>query len=156
MLPKKTLLISAALTAFVLVMLTGVAAAFKQPDVPVVNAAALPTVKMAPTATAAATATEQVAILSPQEAATAAAQFLNRQDLYSVESASVNGTLAYKVTFSAGQIAYVGLDGQILSVTKIKPKVIVQANSNPARSSSAPAAPSSSSSGEHDSGENDD
>jgi hypothetical protein len=147
MLPKKTILISAALTAFMLVILTGVGMAVRQPVQPVsVSAASLPT------------ATEPVAVaaLTPQEAASAAALFLNRQDLYSVESASFNGTESYKVTFSAGQIAYVGLDGQILSVTKIKPKVVVvQAKSNPAPArSSAPVAPSG---GEHeDGGEHDD
>jgi hypothetical protein len=155
MLPKKTLLISAALTAFVLVMLTGVASAFKQPSQPVVvEAAALPTVTVPATEQATA-----IVSLTPEEAASVAAQVLNEQDLYSVESASFNGALSYKVTFSSGQLVYVSLDGQILSIDKIKPVVVVQpqTNSNSSRSS-APAQSSSSqqSEGEEHESEHDD
>ncbi len=112
MLPKKTILVSAVLTAFVLATLGGVAAALKQSATPVVT-----TVAPIPTVTA---------TLTPQEAASLAAAVLNQQDIYSVESSSVNGVDAYKVVFSSGQVAFVGLDGQILSVTQIKPVVVAQ------------------------------
>lgn len=141
MLPKKTILISAVMTAFVLSMLGGVAMALKQP-VTASEAAGTPTV---------------VAALTPQEAAAVASSVLNQQDVYSVESSSINGVDAYMVTFSSGQIAYVGLDGQILSITKIQPVVVAQ-NNGPSRSSSrsAPASPSTQSGGEHEGGEHDD
>ena len=137
MLPKKTILISAVLTAFVLSMLGGVAMALKGPAV---SAAAA-----APTLTAS---------LTPQEAAAVASSVLNQQDVYSVESASFNGVDAYMVTFSSGQVAYVGLDGQILSITQIEPVVVAQNNGTSRPSSrSAPASTSSQSGGEHEGGE---
>jgi len=144
MLPRKTILISAVLTAFVLSMLGGVAMALKQtPTVPVA---------VAPTVTVS---------LSAQEAANVAATVLNQQDIYSVESAPFNGVDAYKVVFSSGQVAFVGLDGQILSITQIQPVVITQNNPAPVSKSSgssapapAPAAPQPS--GEHEGGDHDD
>ncbi len=140
MLPKKTLLISAVLTAFVLSTLGGVAMALRQP---------------AATPVAAATATP--AALSAQDAASLAATVFNQQDIYSVESASVNGISAYKVVFSSGQVAFVGLDGQILSVTQIQPVVVAQNNIAPALAASvfAPAPAPSQSGGEHEGGGDD-
>jgi len=143
MLPRKTILISTVLTAFVLSMLGGVAMALKQP--------AVAPVAVAPTTTAALTA---------QEAAAVAANVLNQQDVYSVESSSVNGVSAYKVVFSSGQVAFVGLDGQLLSITQIQPVVVAQNNvalpSKPSRSNHAPAPAAPQASGEHESGEHDD
>ena len=137
MLPRKTILISAVLTAFVLSMLGGVAMALKGPAV---SAAAA-----APTLTAS---------LTPQEAAAVASSVVKQQDVYSVESASFNGVDAYMVTFSSGQVAYVGLDGQILSITQIEPVVVAQNNGTSRPSSrSAPASTSSQSGGEHEGGE---
>ena len=146
MLPRKTILISTVLTAFVLSMLGGVAMALKQP-------AAAP-VAVAPTVTAALTA---------QEAAAVAASVLNEQDIYSVESSSLNGVSAYKVVFSSGQVALVGLDGQILSITQIQPVVVAQdfvalpskssGSNNRHNQAPAPAAPQSGD--EHESGDHD-
>jgi hypothetical protein len=143
MLPKKTLLISAILTAFVLSTLGGVAMALRQPAA-------------TPVPVAVATATQ--AALSAQEAASLAATVFNQQDIYSVESASVNGINAYKVVFSSGQVAFVGLDGQILSVTQIQPVVVAQNNIAPvlAASGFAPAPAPSQSGGEHEGGDHDD
>ena len=151
MLPRKTILISAVLTAFVLSMLGGVAMALKQTS-------AAPIVTAAPTVTVS---------LSAQEAANVAATVLNQQDIYSVESAPFNGVDAYKVVFSSGQVAFVGLDGQIFSITQIQPVVVVQNNpasvSNSSGSSApapAPAAPQSGGGhddgGEHQGGDHDD
>lgn len=145
MLPKKTILISAVLTAFVLSMLGGVAMALRQP--------VTSTVVEAPTATTA---------LSAQEAAALAATVLNQQDVYSVENSTVNGVAAYKVVFSSGQVAFVGLDGQMLSITQIPPVVVAQNNVAPAFTSSgfvqapAVAQPSGHDDGEHEGGEHDD
>jgi len=145
MLPRKTILISTVLTAFVLSMLGGVAMALKQPPVA--------PVAVAPTTTAA------TAALTAQEAAAVAANVLNQQDIYSVESSSVNGVSAYKVVFSSGQVALVGLDGQILSITQIQPVVVAQNNialpSRPSRSNHAPAPAAPQSGDEHESGDHD-
>ena len=123
MLPKKTILISAVLTAFVLSMLGGVAMALKQPA----------------TAPVAVITAMSPASLSAQEAAAVAATVLNQQDIYSVESTSVNGVSAYEVVFSSGQVALVGLDGQILSITQIQPVVVTQNNVAPVLTSSGSA-----------------
>ncbi|MEP7136190.1 MAG: hypothetical protein ABI904_14785 [Chloroflexota bacterium] len=146
MLPRKTILISAVLTAFVLSMLGGVAMALKQP------------VAAAPVAVTTATVS-----LTAQEAASVAATVLNQQDIFSVESSTLNGTNVYKVVFSSGQVALVGLDGQLLSVTQIQPVVVAQNNPAPSFNSSnfnpasapvqAPAAPQSG--GEHEGGGDD-
>jgi len=135
MLPKKTILISAVLTTFVLSMLGGVAMALKGPSASTVAAA--PTL---------------MASLTPQEAAAVASAVLNQQDVYSVENSTINGVDAYKVVFSSGQVAFVGLDGQILSITEIQPVVVVQDNGAPAQTSSdsGPSFVSSRSGGEHE------
>jgi len=135
MLPRKTILISAVLTAFVLSMLGGVAMALQQ--------SATPAVAAAPTVTAS---------LTPQEAAAVASTVLNQQDVYSVENTTINGVNAYKVVFSSGQVAFVGLDGQILSITEIQPVVVVQNNGGPAQTSSgtSPKLVSSHSGDEHE------
>ena len=118
---KSTLFVSAALTAFVLVMLAGVVMAFRSSaKADVLAAQPTPTIQ-ADTPTPAPT---QPAVLLPQEAAAIAANYLGRQDLYSVESATINGVDAFKVTFSSGDVAYVGLDGQVISVVPVQPVVI--------------------------------
>lgn len=55
-------------------------------------------------------------VISPQDAAQVAAQYMGRSDLYSVESATYNGSQVYQVTFSSGDIVFVSPTGQILSV----------------------------------------
>lgn len=110
---KKNLFISAALTAFVLVVLVNVASAYKQisssvVDVPSALPTATSTVQVLPTET-------PVVILTHQEAALVAANFLGDTDLFSVENAPWEEKDAYKVVFSSGYIVYVSLDGQILS-----------------------------------------
>ena len=132
MIPKRTLFISALLTAFALATLGGVAVALKQS-----SSGSTPT----PAPVAAVTSTP--AALSPQDAATLAGNVLNQKDIYSVESSSLNGTNAYKVVFSSGSVAYVGLDGQILSVSQIQPAVVAQSNPAPVLPAApvAPAAP---------------
>ena len=112
---KKNLFVSAALTAFVLVILVNVASAYKQinnvsadvqPALPTVTS----TVEVLPTETE-----TPVVVLTHQEAALVAANFLGDTDLFSVENAPWEEKDAYKVVFSSGYIVYVSLDGQILS-----------------------------------------
>jgi hypothetical protein len=148
MIPKRTVFISAVLTAFALATLGGVGVALKQSSATPATPTTAPVVE-------AATATPVA--LSPQDAATLAGNVLNQKDFYSVESASLNGTNAYKVTFSSGSVAFVGIDGQILSVSQIQPVVVAQSNAAPAPVFSAPApAPAPSfSGGEHEGGGDD-
>ncbi|MGE5379112.1 MAG: hypothetical protein ACM3XO_28975 [Bacteroidota bacterium] len=112
---KSTIFISAVLTTFALVMLYGVVSAYqsmaKAPEatpLPTDTATPEPDPTLAPTATQAA--------LTPEQAAQLAAQVVGNTNLLSAESSNVNGTNAYKITFTNNDVVYVGLDGQILSV----------------------------------------
>ncbi len=111
---KSIAFFSAALTAFVIAMLSGVVYAYK--DLSGLNVfAQQPTSTSQPPVSLALAAPTTVQNVSPQSASQIASQFLNRTDLYSIEMSSFNGTQAYKVTFSSGDVVYVGLDGQVLS-----------------------------------------
>ncbi len=122
--------ISTVLTAFVIVMIAGVVYAYQNRPAHAQTlqggsgqqAVAVPL--MAPAAT-------QVANVSPQDAASIAAKYLNRTDLYSVELADFNGVQAYKVTFSSGDIIYVAMQGQVLG--SVKPPAPVVVSSDPPR-----------------------
>jgi len=121
---KSTLFISGTLTAFTLAILYGVIASYRNnggeqsatmTEAPVVTDIASPE----PAAT-------QSAFITPEQAAALAAQILGRTDLYSVASAlTAGGVSAYKVTFSSGDVVYVGLDGAILSVVMIEPSPVI-------------------------------
>ena len=124
---KSTLFLSAALTTFMLAVLFGVASAYQnvvksaQATSQPTAAAVAATVGLQPTAGAAA--------LTPEQAADLAAKVLGRTDLYSVETADLNGVSTYLVTFSSGDLVYVSPQGQILSivaatVTAVPPVVI--------------------------------
>jgi hypothetical protein len=70
-----------------------------------------------PTATAAAPVT-------PEQAASIAAQYMKKTDVYSVESASLNGVNVFKVVFSSGDVVYVGLDGNVISTEMLQPTIV--------------------------------
>jgi hypothetical protein len=158
---KSTLFISAALTAFVLVMLAGVVTAFK--NIPVasqvaaapvaaVTAEALPTaVPELPTSVPTLAPTP----VSPQDAAGIAAQFMNKQDVYSVETATLDGANVYKVTFSSGDIVYVGLDGKVISTTKLQPVVVTNVDPTPKPHKKNNNNNNGGGGGDHDGGEHD-
>ena len=110
---KSTVFISAVLTTFALVMLYNVALAYRENKV-VAEVTALPTAVVVPTATAVPAPTEVA--LTPEEAAQLAVQVVGNSNLLSAESSNINGVNAYKITFTNNDIAYVGLDGQVLSV----------------------------------------
>jgi hypothetical protein len=119
---KSTIFISAVLTTFALVMLYGVVSAYqsmsKAPEptsLPVDTATPKPEVTNEPV-------TAQ-AVISPEQAAQIAARVVSNPNLLSAESSSVNGTNAYKITFTNNDVVYVGLDGQILGV-QIAPVVV--------------------------------
>lgn len=135
---KKNMLISAALTTFVLVVLANVSAVYAQiRDAVTIQPTAQPTTVVAE----APAVQDQVVQVTHQEAANIAANFLGQNDLYSVENAVWNGVDAYKVVFSSGTIVYVSMDGQVLGSEAPQP-VFVSApaeNFNQSFSSSASA-----------------
>lgn len=126
---KGTMFISAALTAFILAMLAGVVSAYKgmndlkplsQPVPAKVQPVLLP-----------ASAPTQPAVVSPQDAAVVASNYLNRTDLFSAELADFNGAQTYKITFSSGDIVYVALSGQVLAAEPPPAPVVITSSSNP-------------------------
>jgi hypothetical protein len=129
---KKNLLISTALTTFVLVVLANVSAVYARiHDAVSIQATAQPTTTVAE----ALPAQNQVAQVTHQEAANIAASFLGQNDLYSVENAIRNGMSVYKVVFSSGTIVYVSMDGQVLGSETPQPVVIsAPVQNNPASS----------------------
>lgn len=125
--PKSALFISATLTVFVLVILGSVVSTMNttpKNDVAAVASATqevlateIPT-QVDPTATAAA------APVSAEQAASIAAQYLNKTDVYSVESTLQNGVNVFKVVFSSGDVVYVGLDGIVISTEVLQPTTV--------------------------------
>ena len=120
---KSTVFISAVLTTFTLAILYGVVSAY-QGTSDLAEAAPLPAntvtaeLTLEPTST-----TAPATILTPEQAAQLAAQVVGNTNLLSAESFSLNGTNAYKITFTNNDVVYVGLDGQILGV-QIAPVVL--------------------------------
>ena len=120
---KMVMVISGAATAFILALTAGAVYAYRSLSMSNPSAASAgdaqqqsvsqadSTIQLGVTQTP--TTTPDV---SPQDAASIAAKFLNRTDLYSVEIATAQGAQAYKVTFSSGDAAFVSLQGQMLSI----------------------------------------
>jgi hypothetical protein len=119
---KSSLFISAVLTTFILAVLAGAITAYRA----FTRDTTQTVVSQAPVVLQPTTVT-----LTPEAAAQVAAQYLRRSDLYSVESAILNGVTAFKVTFSSGDVVYVGTDGQVVSVVPAQ-VVLIQ---NPAPTS---------------------
>jgi hypothetical protein len=124
---KSTLFISAILTTFMLVVLFGVVSAY-QNGLSSTQEAAVQSPPAAVVQAANTSAPVQVTNITPEEAAAIASKVINRTDLYSVEVAQLEGVDTYLVTFSSGDIVYVGMDGQILSISKLAVTVITQPN----------------------------
>jgi hypothetical protein len=129
---KSTIFVSAVLTTFALVMLYGVVSVYQSmSNLP--EATALPTDTVAPEPELTLEPTATQAVLTPEQAAQLAAKVVGNPNLLSAESSSVNGTNAYKITFTNNDVVYVGLDGQILGV-QIAPVVVnVSAPLQPAK-----------------------
>jgi lipid-binding SYLF domain-containing protein len=114
---KRALFLSVAITTFILAMVGGVFSvyqAFASTGSPVaqvqsVSQVTFPTTAIDPTVPA-------IQQLTPEQAAAIAAAYINRQDVYAVESDVLDTVTVYKVIFSSGIVVYVGLDGQILRV----------------------------------------
>ena len=64
-------------------------------------------------------------IITPEQATTLAVQMIGRTDVYSVASIVHEGSPAYLVTFSSGDLVYVSPTGQIIAVTKLEPVVVI-------------------------------
>ena len=125
---KSTLFISAVLTTFVMAMLAGVASAYQNVVAKNAEQAATqvqtepqPQVK----AISHAISADSQFTLSPEEAAGLAAQVIGREDLYSVEVTDLDGESVFMVTFSSGDLVYVSMDGQILSIGKVQVDTVV-------------------------------
>jgi hypothetical protein len=122
---KSTLFVSAVLTTFLLVMLIGVVSAYQAMTKtnPVIVSTVDPAARQQPVSDVdnapVLTPIAQAAPVTPEQAAQLAAQVIGRTDLYSVETSKLDGVDAYLVTFSSGDLVYVGLTGQILSITKL-------------------------------------
>lgn len=122
---KSTLFISAALTTFMLVILFGVVSAYQN----IVKSNQAMAAQPQPTAVVemvSAPAPTQVTTITPEAAAALASQVINRTDLFSAEITQFNGVDAYLVTFSSGDLVYVSMDGQILSISKLPVTVVNQ------------------------------
>jgi len=120
---KSSIFISAALTTFALVMIYAIISAY-QASAHVPNSASQVSTTSIPDPTT--TAAPEQTVLTPEQAAQVAVQVLGRNDLLSAESSNVNGQNAYKITFISGDVVYVGLDGQVLSVVMAPHVITVQ------------------------------
>ena len=154
--PKIALFLSATLTAFVVATLSGVVN--KVISTPPANTIVPVQVAAQPSATVTLEqptdlpAPTMQTPLSPEQAATLAAQAINRQDVYSVETSTYNGVDAYKVVFSSGDVVYIGFDSQVLAKTQIQPVVVSAPATNPSVRSNNNGG-NRGGSGEHDGGE---
>jgi hypothetical protein len=135
---KSTLFISAALTTFMLAVLFGVASAY-QNVIKSTGAVSQPTTSAVTENISLPQAAASSATYTPEQAADLAAKVIGRTDLYSVETADLNGVSAYLVTFSSGDLVYVSPQGQILSIVSAAltatavPPVVVSGAPSPAR-----------------------
>jgi hypothetical protein len=125
---KSTLFVSAAVTAFMIAVLIGVVSAYQN----IISAAAQPTAfaevaqVVVPVPTQEATPTQEPTppAITAEQAADLASKELGKTDLYSVEFTQFESIDAFLVTFSSGDLVYVGLDGQILSISKLPVTVV--------------------------------
>ena len=120
---KNTMFISAALTAFVLAMLAGVVSAYNG-----ISSSKLLLSSTSQPAASSVAVTPTASAVNVQDAETIASQYIKRTDLYSIELTDLKGVQAYKITFSSGDIVYVGLDGQVLKATPPPAPVTIYAN----------------------------
>jgi len=140
---KEVSFITAALTTFVLAMAAGVVYAYKNVSAAQPSGSQLaanqpsnqPLDQTAVNYPLVAPAPAQATVLSPQDASSVAAKYLNRTDLYSVELADFNGAQVFKVTFSSGDIVYVDMKGTVLGAVP-PPAPVVVSSTSPKRAGS--------------------
>jgi uncharacterized membrane protein YgcG len=130
---KSTLFISVVLTTFMLAVMYGVVSAYQNivkstvavqsQTAGVTETVSQPVAVVAPTQVA---ISAPVINLTPEAAAALAGKVLGRTDMYSVELTQFEGVDAYLVTFSSGDLVYLSLNGQVLSISKLPVTVISQ------------------------------
>lgn len=130
---KSTLFISAVLTTFMLAILVGVVSAYKN----TLNSTGTNAQKGSSALAADLSTATTAPSVTAEEAAALAAQVIGRTDLYSVESTPFNNSDAYLVTFTSGDLVYVSLGGQILSIGQLAP-VYVSAPAAPVKNKDKP------------------
>ena len=154
---KSTLFISAALTTFMLAVMFGVASAYQKivQTATATEATQQQTQQQAQPANTMTSGTSSAVAgaMTIEQAADLASNVIGRTDLYAAENSQLNGVDAYLVTFSSGDLVYVGLDGKVLSISKMPVNYVTQITSSGGggggnnggdntSSVSAPAAPS--------------
>ena len=135
---KSTLFISAVLTTFVLAMLAGVASAYQNFVQPDPTEQANQSVQAEPVAEDVQSQPQVQTVaqgqpapkdvsadLTPKEAIDKAVEVMGQDDLYSIEMTELNGESVYLVTFTSGDLIYIGLDGQVRSVDHIDVQTVV-------------------------------
>ena len=130
---KSTLFISVVLTTFMLAILYGVVSAYQSIANPTETAATQPQMAEVINQQVVVPPTQviptQTMSIAPEAAADIAGKVLGRTDMYSIEVTQFEGVDAYLVTFSSGDLVYLSLDGQVLSISKLAVTVITQPSS---------------------------
>ena len=121
---KGTIFLSAVLTTFMLAVLVAGASAYQNIQ-KIKESAAQPAKVAAENVAVSLPVVPSAPAFTPEQAAALAAKVIGRTDLYSVETADLNGTSTYMVTFSSGDVVYVSPDGQILSITKMELQTVM-------------------------------
>lgn len=121
---KGTIFLSAVLTTFMLAVLVAGASAYQNIQ-KIKESAAQPAKVAAENVAVSLPVVPSAPAFTPEQAAALAAKVIGRTDLYSVETADLNGASTYMVTFSSGDVVYVSPDGQILSITKMEPQTVM-------------------------------
>lgn len=129
---KSTLFISVALTTFMLAVMYGVVSAYQSilKTTEVAQSQSTGNAEAVSQPMAAVVPSQEISApvinLTPEAAAALASKILGRTDLYSVEVTQFEGVDAYLVTFSSGDLVYLSLNGQALSISKLPVTVITQ------------------------------
>lgn len=107
--------ISAAITAFILAITAGTVYAYKTLAASASSSQSQSNQTNTTTQLVASSSTSSEAPdVSPQDAASVAAKFLGRTDLYSAELANYQGAQSYKITFTSGDVVYVSMKGIVV------------------------------------------
>ncbi len=117
---KLVITISAGVTAFIMALVAGAVFAYRTMSSPSTASTQQPASQVSSSVQVAAvdpTQAQPTALpnVSPQDAASIAAKSIKRTDVYSVAMADAKGTQAYMVTFTSGDVVYVGMQGQVLA-----------------------------------------
>lgn len=127
---KLVIAISAAVTAFIMALTAGAVFAYRRLSSSSTVAQQPASQVSAPVQVAADPTQAQptnAPTVSPQDAAVIASKSISRTDVYSVAMGDFKGTQAYIVTFSSGDIVYVGLQGQVLAAVPPTPAAVFSA-----------------------------